>query len=437
MADQPDDRPTLAFREGSVHGLVGRQGLAVILTDGEASHPRSPTHSPARLADLRRRECVAAVRLLAPEAELRQPGMPDGHLRAHRADVVGQVEAALADDGDHQSATGAGLLVVSTWRHDGHPDHDVVGEVVADVCSRRGVRHLEAPIWWWAWRDAEALPWQRVTCHVLDSDGMAAKAAAMEVHVSQVRPLSILPGDEAIVPEEVMAHFRRPWEAFVEAVPHRPATSGSSPGGTADLPDRHAVFDQMYAATDDPWGFEGSWSEERKRAVTLAALPQRPLGRVLEVGPGTGLLTHELASRADHLLAMDISAEALTRVARRLANHPRRGQVDLRVGDIAQHFPPGEFDTIVLSEVGYFLTPEEWSSVLIAARESLSPNASLLLVHWRHPLSGWPMDGDEVHQRAHTLLDLASTVSHVEEDFVLHVFRPPGLPSPARQEGRC
>ena len=36
-------------------------------------------------------------------------------------------------------------------------------------------------------------------------------------------------------------------------------------------------FDGVYAAGPDPWGFTDRWYEERKRAVTLAALPDRAL----------------------------------------------------------------------------------------------------------------------------------------------------------------
>ena len=33
-------------------------------------------------------------------------------------------------------------------------------------------------------------------------------------------------------------------------------------------------FAQMYAGSPDPWGFRSRWYEQRKRAVTLAALQQ-------------------------------------------------------------------------------------------------------------------------------------------------------------------
>ena len=33
-------------------------------------------------------------------------------------------------------------------------------------------------------------------------------------------------------------------------------------------------FDDMYARSDDPWGFTSRWYERRKYAISLAMLPQ-------------------------------------------------------------------------------------------------------------------------------------------------------------------
>jgi len=43
-------------------------------------------------------------------------------------------------------------------------------------------------------------------------------------------------------------------------------------------------FDQLYAGTDDPWGLTSRWYEQRKYALTLAALPNRSYARGFEPG---------------------------------------------------------------------------------------------------------------------------------------------------------
>lgn len=43
-------------------------------------------------------------------------------------------------------------------------------------------------------------------------------------------------------------------------------------------------FDAMYEANHDPWGFNSRWYEERKRAITLAVLPERRYANAYEPG---------------------------------------------------------------------------------------------------------------------------------------------------------
>lgn len=407
----PDDETLVVG--GLIHdaAAAGVAVTVVVLTDGEASHPDSPTHSPSDLRRLRRAEVAEALATLAPHARLVRPALPDGGLMRNFHEIVGLVGGVL----DETATDGA--LVVSTWRFDGHPDHEAVGAAVAQVCAERGVRHLEAPLWLWAWQDAAAVPWSELLLHPLSRSTRVVKREALAAHTSQVGPLSAAPGDEALLSAEVLAHFARPWESFVE----RGAAS----------------FDEMYAAGDDPWGFDSSWYEERKRALTLASLPERRLGRVLEIGPGTGLLTVALAERADEVLAIDVSAQALERVEDRLRSAGLADHVELRRGHVAYDWPEGEFDIILVSEVGYFLSSSECDVLLASARDHLSASGTLCLVHWLHPIEGWPLDGHAVHDRALKLSGLERVVQHVETDLRIDVLRRPGLPSVAQAEGRC
>ena len=57
-----------------MHSL-GAQVDVLVATDGEASHPGSPTHSPERIAALRRSEMCRALGHLAPRARLRPLGL--------------------------------------------------------------------------------------------------------------------------------------------------------------------------------------------------------------------------------------------------------------------------------------------------------------------------------------------------------------------------
>src|ERR1700710_724852 len=80
VAAHPDDE---SLGAGGLIASAARAGWSVdviVATDGDASHPNSPTHDPAVLAQIRRREVVAAVAVLAPEATLTFLALPDGRL---------------------------------------------------------------------------------------------------------------------------------------------------------------------------------------------------------------------------------------------------------------------------------------------------------------------------------------------------------------------
>lgn len=252
----------------------------------------------------------------------------------------------------------------------------------------------------------------------------------MSAYRSQTQPLSDDPADAAVVPDTVLEHFRRPFEALVEHV-----SDPADEPGERSIP--ATVFDEMYADGDDPWRHEDSWYEERKRAIALASLPARGLGRVLELGPATGLLTVELARRGRSVTSVDVSERALARTRRRVVDAGLTDRVELRCARVPEAWPQGRFDTVVVSEVAYYLTRREWARTLRRIAGALSPDGALVLVHWAHPLEGCPLDTDTAHEMAARESGLRTTVLHVETDFVLRVLRPPGLPSVAAAEGRC
>lgn len=157
-----------------------------------------------------------------------------------------------------------------------------------------------------------------------------------------------------------------------------------------------AYFDHVYAAKADPWNFETSAYERKKYAATMAALPQARFESGFEIGCSIGVLTGLLASRCSRLLAVDVSEAALSAARIRLSQQPH---VSLQAMHLPQEFPAGDFDLVVLSEVGYY-----WSVLdLELARKrivgTLRPGGALVLVHWTPAVHDYPLTGDEVHER--------------------------------------
>ncbi|RKQ33732.1 bifunctional PIG-L family deacetylase/class I SAM-dependent methyltransferase [Kocuria tytonis] len=401
FAAHPDDETLGAG--GTVHRLAraGAEVRVVVATLGENSHPGSSTHTPQQLAELRHGEMVAAVRALAGDRaapvflSLTDGALAEDELRGPVAEHLDWVQG------------GENPLVLVTWERDGHTDHEVLARTVTRAAGARGLRCAQFPIWFWHWGSPTRLPRGLVRIP-LDDAARSAKRAALEHHATQVRPLSDRPGDEVLLGPHVLAHFERSAEFFV-----------------LSAPDQKTVFDRVHTAAEDPWDVDTSWYERRKREVLLGCLPRQRYGTVLDLGCSTGALTVALAGRAGSVVAVDASDVALRAARTRL---DREGVTNVELVNAV--LPAGWEDRwagrelIVVSEMGYFCSPEQWEELLDRCVAALEPEGHLVLCHWRHPIEGWPLDGADVHREARRRADLRRVVSHRERDFDLEVFAP-------------
>ncbi len=423
VAAHPDDESLGAAGILATAAAAGIDIVVLIATLGEGSHPESTTHSAQQLKTLRRAEVFAALGAVAPTAAVRLLSLPDGRLTDHRGVLAAAIRQSIApavNPSTHLSIDPGMTLVVAPWRGDGHPDHEAAGAAAALAADETGARLLEYPIWAWHWGSPADLPAELVRLD-LGPAGRRAKEAALQCHRSQVEPLSQLPGDEAVVSPAFAEHFRRPYEIFVTAA--EPARSTSLPQG---------FFDDFYADGEDPWGFESRWYEKRKRALTMASLPRERFARAFEPGCSIGVLTAELALRCDELLATDISARPLAAARARLAANDG---VRFEQRRIPQEWPVGEFDLVVLSEVGYYCSAADLRVLVERAAASLSPQGALVACHWRHRVADYPLRGDDVHRALRAAPSLGLLAEHREEDFLLDVYLRAPVVSVARAAG--
>ncbi|WP_194790789.1 class I SAM-dependent methyltransferase [Pseudomonas sp. UFMG81] len=175
-------------------------------------------------------------------------------------------------------------------------------------------------------------------------------------------------------------------------------------------------FADLYAENDDPWAFRTRWYERRKRDLLLASLPRQCYGRIFEPACANGELSALLAERCSELLCQDIDPTAVALARQRLAGvrHARVEQARL-----PSDWPGGQFDLVVLSEVGYYLGPTDWLQVIERAVASLAPDGALLACHWLHPIIGCPQGGRQVHEALARHLPLYPLLRHEEADFLL------------------
>lgn len=445
VAAHPDDETLGAAGLLARAYAAGVRTTVIVATSGEASHPASTTHRPGELARLREEETTAAVASIDPGATVAFLRAPDGRLGEpeHRQALTAALLAAVHGSGtgtNTDTDTGAGsgpaapvaeTWFVAPWSGDRHPDHEAAADAVAEAVRRladeaggMSIRSLAYPVWLWHWGAPEGddLPWDALVRVPLDDTTLAAKRGALAVHRSQVEPLSDAPGDEVLLHPGMLAHFERPFELFVEV----PAEAAAHDDTAA------RYFDALHESTDDPWGFESRWYEERKRAILLASLPDREYREVLEVGTSTGVLSRELAGRASaRFVGVDVSEVALARAAERNRDLPHAAFERMTV---PAEWPHGTFDLVVVSEVGYYLDPASLTALFDRIAAALAPAGALVLCHWRHTIVDRALTGDDVHavfERRHDFVRLAR---HLEEDFVLDVVvRPPAVSIAARE----
>ena len=161
-------------------------------------------------------------------------------------------------------------------------------------------------------------------------------------------------------------------------------------------------FERMYRSTADPWGFATSTYEQHRYDTTIAALPREHYRRCLEPGCSVGALTVRLAAVADEVTALESSSTAVAAAVRRVSEMAVTGRAPGRVevvqGAIPEKMPPGTFDLIVFSEIGYYWDEVELRVVLARMFESLEPGGDLVAVHWLGQSPDHLLAGADVHR---------------------------------------
>ncbi|MCU1492673.1 MAG: Methyltransferase type 12 [Acidimicrobiaceae bacterium] len=176
-------------------------------------------------------------------------------------------------------------------------------------------------------------------------------------------------------------------------------------------------FEDLYASMPDPWGFETRWYEQRKYALTVAALPEAHYGSAFEPGCSIGVLSALLASRCDQLLATDIVPSAL----RRASDRVRSPHVRFEERAIPEQWPDELFDLVVLSEIAYYFDAGVLGQLVSLVAGSTLPGGTVVAVHWRGE-TDYPLSGDAAHEILDSSPLLDRVAHHTETDFVLDLW---------------
>lgn len=209
VAPHPDDEVLAVGGLLAQLAPLGRDMLIVAVTDGTASHPGSTEWTAQRLAAERPLESRRAweslgLRTDGPATAMRL-GLPDGGLQAECSALARTLAAALRPSD----------IVFTTWRQDGHPDHDATGKACAAAAASCGARLIEVPVWAWHWAEPgdPRLPWHRASRLALDGTSSRMKRMAVDAFASQ------LVGDPStgagpILRSTTVQRAHRPFEIF-------------------------------------------------------------------------------------------------------------------------------------------------------------------------------------------------------------------------------
>ncbi|GAA4924493.1 LmbE family N-acetylglucosaminyl deacetylase [Actinomycetospora succinea] len=200
VAPHPDDEVLGVGGTLAVWAAEGTEVAVVAVTDGEGSHPDSPTLTPRALVDRRAEERRAALAALGIEAAVDRLRLPDGAVAAD--DVADGVAAILRPDD----------TVVAPVLGDGHPDHDATAAGAGTAAERVGVACWRYAVWLWHWAQPGDVSFDGARRVRLPATAVNAKAAAIEHFTTQVAPLSDDPRDAAVLTPPVLARFRRDTE---------------------------------------------------------------------------------------------------------------------------------------------------------------------------------------------------------------------------------
>lgn len=153
-------------------------------------------------------------------------------------------------------------------------------------------------------------------------------------------------------------------------------------------------FEAKYQQDPDPWNFSTDRYEGSRYKAILAALSHQTYENGFEPGCSIGVLTERLAGICKRVVAIDFSPTAIQQAKIRCAHLPN---VDLRCDSLPAGIPGTPCDLVVLSEIGYYFSPDDLMKVASTIIARMPARSTLLASHWLGESADHIMHGDQVH----------------------------------------
>ena len=217
VAPHPDDESLGCGGYIAESCARGRHPVVVVMTDGTASHPSSPTYPPDRLRALREHETRVALSVLGLSPgrshfmRLRDSAMPPGG---------GPFDAAVSELRRFALAYQC-KTILAPWLYDPHCDHETTQIMVRAAVKGLEVAIYSYPVWGWLLPAEQPIAegmiegWRlNIAAHV------DRKQRAIASHQSQNSDLISDDPDGFRLPAELLSTFERPYEALIRTYVH-------------------------------------------------------------------------------------------------------------------------------------------------------------------------------------------------------------------------
>lgn len=155
------------------------------------------------------------------------------------------------------------------------------------------------------------------------------------------------------------------------------------------------ALEELYRK-QDPWGYENSPDDVRRREELLSIIPNKSPQRALDLGCGDGFVTFSLPGQ--QVIGVDVSENAIRYANANVKNRPDSSRflfVAASIFDLAEIFPANGFDLIVITGVLYKQYIGDATSVIrLIIDQLLVPGGILVCCHiedWYRPFCHYTM----------------------------------------------
>ena len=208
FAPHPDDE---VLGCGGLLQQLAANGNPIVLihvTNGTQSHPNSQIYSQESLDIIRPQESVKALEVLgiAHQVKTIALDLTDGNVFTQQDQFQQKLSAIIQPDD----------VLVTPFMHDGHPDHEATGLVVASFAKHHHLACYQVLIWAWHWAKPadNRISWHHAIRVDLTPEQLQRKIEAIACFKSQITADEST-GSPPILSAQTIARISQPWEVYL------------------------------------------------------------------------------------------------------------------------------------------------------------------------------------------------------------------------------